>query len=32
MGYSEGSGRPRTECEGRINVFRADSHKDPYKR
>ena len=32
MGSSEGSGRPSTECEGRINVFQEDSDKDPYKR
>ena len=32
MGSSEGSGRPRTQFEGRINVFQEDSHKDPHKR
>ena len=32
MGSFQGSGSPRTECEGRINVFQEDSHKDPHKR
>ena len=32
MGSSQGSGSPRIECEGRINVFQEDSHKGPYKR